>query len=73
MAKENKIRVRLVAYDHKILDLAVEKILDVAKNTGAGVVGPVHQPNQGNRRITSPLRLAVWRRHRREVIRRTQS
>ena len=35
MAKENKIRVRLVAYDHKILDLAVEKILEVAKNTGA--------------------------------------
>ena len=46
MAKDNKIRVRLVAYDHKILDLAVEKILDVAKNTGAGVVGPVPLPTE---------------------------
>ena len=39
MAKEKAIRVRLMAYDHKILDLSVEKILDVAKKTGAGVKG----------------------------------
>ena len=31
MAKEKAIRVRLMAYDHKILVLSVEKILEVAK------------------------------------------
>lgn len=46
MAKEKAIRVRLMAYDHKILDLAVEKILQVAKNTGAGVKGPIPLPTE---------------------------
>lgn len=36
MAKQQVLRIRLQAYDHKILDLAVEKIIDVAKKTGAG-------------------------------------
>ena len=46
MAKDNKIRVRLVAYDHKILDRSVEKIIDVAEKTGAGVVGPIPLPTE---------------------------
>ena len=46
MAKEKAIRVRLMAYDHKILDLAVEKILQVAKTTGAGVKGPIPLPTE---------------------------
>lgn len=46
MAKDKKIRVRLVAYEHKILDLSVEKILDVAKRTQAGVVGPIPLPTE---------------------------
>src|SRR5574344_333318 len=46
MAKEKQIRVRLLAYDHKILDLSVEKIMDVAKKTGAGVVGPIPLPTE---------------------------
>ncbi len=44
MAKDKIIRVRLQAYDHKILDLSVEKILDAAKKTGAGVRGPIPLP-----------------------------
>ena len=44
MAKDKKIRVRLVAYDHKILDLSVEKIMQVAKQTNAQVVGPIPLP-----------------------------
>ena len=44
MAKEKAIRVRLMAYDHKILDDSVEKILDVAKKTGAVVKGPIPLP-----------------------------
>ncbi len=46
MAKVKTIRVRLQAYDYKILDLSVEKILATAKKTGAGVVGPVPLPTE---------------------------
>ena len=46
MAKLKTIRVRLQAYDHKILDLAVEKIISAAKKTGAGVVGPIPLPTE---------------------------
>ncbi len=44
MAKDKIIRVRLQAYDHKALDLSVEKILDAAKRTGAGIKGPIPLP-----------------------------
>ena len=46
MAKEKAIRVRLTAYDHEILDQSVEKTLAVAKNTGAGVKGPIPLPTE---------------------------
>lgn len=46
MAKEKIIRVRLQAYDHKILDASVEKILEAAKKTGAGVRGPIPLPTE---------------------------
>ena len=44
MAKVKTIRIRLKAYDHKILDLSVQKIITAAKTTGAGVVGPIPLP-----------------------------
>ena len=43
MAK-NKIRIRLKAFDHKILDQSASKIVDAAKKTGATVSGPVPLP-----------------------------
>jgi small subunit ribosomal protein S10 len=46
MAKTKPIRIRLRAYDHKILDLAVEKVLDAAKRSNATVVGPVPLPTE---------------------------
>jgi small subunit ribosomal protein S10 len=46
MAKEKTIRIRLKSYDHKILDLSVAKILEVANKTGAGVVGPIPLPTE---------------------------
>jgi len=46
MAKANAIRVRLSAYDHKILDLGVEKILAIANKTGASVKGPIPLPTE---------------------------
>lgn len=46
MAKEKAIRVRLMAYDHKILDRGVEQILEVAKKTGADIKGPIPLPTE---------------------------
>lgn len=46
MAKVKTIRVRLQAYDHKILDASVEKIISSAKKSGAGVVGPIPLPTE---------------------------
>ncbi|MFZ7132973.1 MAG: 30S ribosomal protein S10 [Eubacteriales bacterium] len=45
MAKQ-KIRIRLKAYDHKILDQSAKKIVETAKRTGAEVSGPVPLPTQ---------------------------
>lgn len=41
-----KIRIRLKAYDHNLLDQSAEKIVETAKNTGAGVAGPVPLPTE---------------------------
>jgi small subunit ribosomal protein S10 len=43
MAKQ-KIRIRLKAFDHRILDQSVRQIVDAAERTGAQVVGPVPLP-----------------------------
>jgi len=41
---KQKIRVRLKAYDHRILDQAAQQIVGTAERTGAIVVGPVPLP-----------------------------
>ena len=46
MAKSNKIRIKLKAYDYKILDASSLKIIEAAKATGAKVVGPVPLPTE---------------------------
>ena len=42
----NKIRIRLKAYDHMLLDKSTEKIVRTAKNTGALVLGPIPLPTK---------------------------
>ncbi|MBO6047784.1 MAG: 30S ribosomal protein S10 [Erysipelotrichaceae bacterium] len=42
----NKIRIKLKAFDHKILDDSAEKIVTAAKKSGAQVVGPVPLPTE---------------------------
>ena len=42
----NKIRIRLKSFDHKILDASAEKIISSAKKSGAQVVGPVPLPTE---------------------------
>ena len=44
-----KIRIRLKAYDHRILDQSATEIVDTAKRTGANVVGPIPLPTVRNR------------------------
>lgn len=41
-----KIRIRLKAFDHKILDQSAERIVDTAKRTGARVSGPIPLPTE---------------------------
>ena len=45
MAKQ-KIRIRLKAFDHRILDQSARQIVDAAERTGAHVVGPVPLPTR---------------------------
>lgn len=45
---QQKIRIRLRAFDHKILDQSAEKIVQTAKRTGASVSGPVPLPTEKN-------------------------
>lgn len=39
-----KIRIKLKAYDHNLIDNSAEKIVDTAKRTGANVSGPIPLP-----------------------------
>ena len=48
-AKKNKIRIRLKAYDHKLLDQSASEIVETAKRTGAKVAGPIPLPTKINR------------------------
>ncbi|HAP6040474.1 TPA: 30S ribosomal protein S10 [Enterococcus faecium] len=45
MAKQ-KIRIRLKAYEHRILDQSADKIVETAKRTGASVSGPIPLPTE---------------------------
>ena len=45
MAKQ-KMRIRLKAYDHRVLDQSAKRIVDAAERTGARVVGPVPMPTK---------------------------
>ena len=42
----NKIRIKLKAYDHMLIDKSTDKIVKTAKVTGALVLGPIPLPNR---------------------------
>jgi small subunit ribosomal protein S10 len=44
-----RIRIRLKAYDHNLLDQSVRDILEAAKRTGAKVSGPIPLPTEINK------------------------
>ncbi len=46
MAAKQKIRIRLKAFDHRILDQSAQQIVDTAERTGALVAGPIPLPTK---------------------------
>mgnify|MGYP001326783571 CR=1 FL=1 len=46
MSEQQKIRIKLKAFDHKSLDQSVAKIIDAVKKTGADVSGPIPLPTE---------------------------
>ncbi|VAW29946.1 SSU ribosomal protein S10p (S20e) [hydrothermal vent metagenome] len=46
VAHEPKLRIRVRAYEHKVLDLSVKQIMDTAQRFDAHVVGPVPLPTE---------------------------
>ena len=46
MAKEKKLRIRLLSYDHRLLDESAKKIVETAKRTGSKVSGPIPLPTE---------------------------
>jgi len=59
-----KIRIKLKAYDHRLLDQAVEEIVQTARRTGAKISGPVPLPTK--REIYTVLRSPVIDKKSRE-------
>ncbi len=59
-----KIRIKLKAYDHRLLDQAVEEIVDTVRRTGAKISGPVPLPTK--REIYTVLRSPVIDKKSRE-------
>ncbi len=49
MASTNKIRIRLKAYDHKLLDRSAAEIVETAKRTGVAIRGPFPLPTTINK------------------------
>jgi len=47
MAKQ-KIRIRLKAYEHRILDESAERIVEIARKSGANISGPIPLPTEKN-------------------------
>ena len=43
---KQKIRIRLKAYDHRVLDQSAKRIVETAERSGAHVVGPVPLPTK---------------------------
>ena len=49
VTNSQKIRIRLKAYDYRLLDLSTKEIVDTAKRTGARVAGPIPLPTSINK------------------------
>ena len=64
MAEAPKIRIKLKAYDHRLLDQSTAEIVETAKRTGAKIIGPVPLPSK--RELYTVLRSPVIDKKSRE-------
>jgi small subunit ribosomal protein S10 len=48
-APKQKIRIKIRAYDYRILDKSVKHIIETAEKTGAKIVGPIPLPTEINK------------------------
>ncbi|HZK42977.1 MAG TPA: 30S ribosomal protein S10 [Syntrophomonadaceae bacterium] len=48
MSGQQKVRIRLKAFDHKLLDQSSQKIVDTVKKNGSSVSGPIPLPTEKN-------------------------
>lgn len=46
MAEQQKIRIKLKAYDHRLIDQSAQEIVETVKRTGAKVIGPIPLPTK---------------------------
>ncbi len=49
MIGKERIRIRLKAYDYRVLDQSTSEIVDTAKRTGAQIAGPIPLPTVKNK------------------------
>ena len=47
--ENQRIRIRLKAFDHKLIDVSTQEIVDTAKRTGAQIKGPIPLPTRKER------------------------
>ncbi|MDR0779491.1 MAG: 30S ribosomal protein S10 [Pseudomonadales bacterium] len=47
--QNQRIRIRLKAFDHRLIDKSTQEIVDTAKRTGAQIRGPIPMPTQKER------------------------
>ena len=71
MSEQQKIRIKLKAYDHKSLDLSAAKIVETAKKTGADVSGPIPLPTE--KEVVTILRAVHKYKDSREQFERSRS
>jgi len=64
MAQAPKIRIKLKAYDHRLLDQSTAEIVETAKRTGAKIAGPIPLPTK--RELYTVLRSPVIDKKSRE-------
>ena len=50
MAQAPRIRIKLKAYDHRLLDLSTTEIVETAQRTGAKISGPIPLPSRRDRK-----------------------
>ena len=67
MIGKERIRIRLKAYDYRILDQSTGEIVDTAKRTGAQIAGPIPLPTVKNKYCV--LRSPTWTRSRARHLR----